>query len=85
MSFKLLEEAPTFVRQSAISSFPFIHSVWFSYFAIISFTLATSILKYQSLTRFDEYKVFYQRRIICFTNDFRQPELSECLLQHGSY
>ena len=56
-SLQLSEEAPTFVRQPATCFFPFIHSVWISFFAIISFTLATSILRCQSLTRIDEFRV----------------------------
>ena len=34
-----------------------IHSFWISFFAIISFTLATSTLRCWSLTSFDDFKV----------------------------
>ena len=56
-SLKLSEEALTFVRQTATCSLSLIHSIWISFFAIISFTRATSILKCQSFTRFDNFKV----------------------------
>ena len=53
-SLRISEDAPT--RQSVSCSHLLVHSVWIS-FAIISFTLVTSTLKRQSLTRFDDFKV----------------------------
>ena len=57
MSLRISEEASTFVSQSATSSHLLIHSLWISFFAIISFTLAPPTLRHQSLTRFDDFKV----------------------------
>ena len=54
---RISEGAPTFVRKFANCSCPLIYSLWIPFLTIISHTLATSTLRCQSLTRFDDFKV----------------------------
>ena len=42
----------------ATCSLPLIHSVSISFFALISFTLAISVLRHQSLSKFDDFESF---------------------------